>query len=114
MPDLSYFKLRQLEAGDSNVVRLQICFAGLIEIWYMYTFVRILQQWAQQNHGPLCYSTPQVKLLFTHGPIQNHGPLRVFLPTARFLPLASGNGSNRSYRGIPLNTVRIQISNQNC
>jgi hypothetical protein len=37
----------------------------------------------------------------------------VFLPTARFLPLASGNGSNRGYRGIPLNTARIQISNQN-
>jgi hypothetical protein len=38
---------------------------------------------------------------------------RVFLPTARFLPLASGNDSNPGYRGIPLNTVRIQISNQN-
>jgi hypothetical protein len=36
-----------------------------------------------------------------------------FLPTAGFLPLGSGKGSYRGYRGIPLNTVRIQISNQN-
>jgi mTERF domain-containing protein len=35
---------------------------------------------------------------------------RVFLPTVAFLPLGSGNGW---YRGIPLNTARIQISNQN-
>jgi hypothetical protein len=33
-----------------------------------------------------------------------------FLPTVAFLPLGGGNGS---YRGIPLNTARIQISNQN-
>jgi hypothetical protein len=38
---------------------------------------------------------------------------RVFLPTAGFLPLGSGKGSYRGYRGIPLNTARIQISNQN-
>jgi hypothetical protein len=37
-----------------------------------------------------------------------------FLPTAGFLPLGSGKGSYRGYRGIPLNTARIQISNQNC
>jgi hypothetical protein len=36
-----------------------------------------------------------------------------FLPTAGFLPLGSGKGSYRGYRGIPLNTARIQISNQN-
>jgi hypothetical protein len=36
-----------------------------------------------------------------------------FLPTAGFLPLGSGKGSYRGYRGIPLNTVGIQISNQN-
>jgi hypothetical protein len=35
-----------------------------------------------------------------------------FLPTAGFLPLGSGKGSYRGYRGIPLNTARIQISNQ--
>jgi hypothetical protein len=38
---------------------------------------------------------------------------RFSLWTDRFLPLASGNGSIRGYRGIPLNTARIQISNQN-
>jgi hypothetical protein len=36
-----------------------------------------------------------------------------FLPTAGFLPLGSGKGSYRGYCGIPLNTARIQISNQN-
>jgi hypothetical protein len=36
-----------------------------------------------------------------------------FLPTAGFLPLGSGKGNYRGYRGIPLNTARIQISNQN-
>jgi hypothetical protein len=34
----------------------------------------------------------------------------VFLPTVDFLPVPSGSGF---YRGIPLNTARIQISNQN-
>jgi hypothetical protein len=34
----------------------------------------------------------------------------VFLRTVEFLQVPSGNGS---YRGIPLNTARIQISNQN-
>jgi hypothetical protein len=33
-----------------------------------------------------------------------------FLPTVGFLPLGGGKGI---YRGIPLNTARIQISNQN-
>jgi hypothetical protein len=36
-----------------------------------------------------------------------------FLPTAGFLPLGSGKRTNGSYHGIPLNTARIQISNQN-
>jgi hypothetical protein len=35
---------------------------------------------------------------------------RVFLPTPTFLPPGSGMGV---YRGILLNTARIQISNQN-
>jgi hypothetical protein len=38
---------------------------------------------------------------------------RVFLPFAGFIPPGSGNGRNRLYRSIPLNTARIQISNQN-
>jgi hypothetical protein len=41
------------------------------------------------------------------------GGTRFFLPTAGFLPLGSCKGSYRGYRGIPLNTARIQISNQN-
>jgi hypothetical protein len=40
-------------------------------------------------------------------------PPGFFLPTAGFLPLGSGKGSYRGYRDIPLNTARIQISNQN-
>jgi hypothetical protein len=45
-----------------------------------------------------------------HQPSGTLGTGRVFLPTVGFLPLAGGKGS---YRGIPLNTARIQISNQN-
>jgi hypothetical protein len=51
---------------------------------------------------------------FYREPLTMPTPGKVFfLPTARFLPLASGNGSNHGYRGIPLNIARIQISNQN-
>jgi hypothetical protein len=32
--DLFYFKLRQLEAGEGNVIETKRGFAGLIELWY--------------------------------------------------------------------------------
>jgi hypothetical protein len=45
----------------------------------------------------------------THG-FERYKQKQGFLPTATFLPPGSGRAV---YRGIPLDTARIQISNQN-
>jgi hypothetical protein len=60
---------------------------------------------------------PALEVVVRSPEIQDAEPIRsapgFFLPFAGFIPPGSGNGRNRLYRGIPLNTVRIQISNQN-
>jgi hypothetical protein len=44
-----------------------------------------------------------------HTPRTVHRPPGFFLPTDGFLPLGSGKGSYRGYRGIPLNTARFKF-----